>query len=263
MLAVIVTLATRFHRDRRRPMVPRPKSVRSRIEAFEREIDGLQRLLSIPGLQVAVVRDDRIVLERAYGYAHLEAKVPMTTDHLIEIASVTKTMTAVVMMQLVAEGKVSLDDRVVKYPFFRWFYPTRITPGGTPPPRAQPHVAEPPGETYLLPGESFRLRLRSLRHGHAGEVSRRGGRGVGSGATSTWNTPLPRPGGQDHRRGSIPPGDALRGGSMPRPASPLPSGIPPRAERSLSFGRFLLERQGPRAVCHRFAESSPDPRKEP
>ena len=79
----------------------------------------------------------------------------MTTDHLIEIASVTKTMTAVAMMQLVEEGKVSLDDRVVKYPFHRWFNPTRITPEV----RLR-HVLShtfqgPPGEVYCYAGNRF------------------------------------------------------------------------------------------------------------
>jgi CubicO group peptidase (beta-lactamase class C family) len=104
---------------------------------------------------VAVIQDDRIALERAYGFADLEAKVPMTTDHLIEIASVTKTLTAVVMMQLVQEGKVSLDDRVVKYPFHRWFYPTRITPEV----RLRhvlSHTSQgPPGEVYCYEGNRF------------------------------------------------------------------------------------------------------------
>lgn len=99
-----------------------------RTDAFEREIQALRRLLVIPGLQVAVVDEDQIAFERAYGFADLKAKVPMTTDHLIEIASITKTMTGAVVMQLAAEGKLSLDDRVIKYPFYRWFYVTRITP---------------------------------------------------------------------------------------------------------------------------------------
>jgi CubicO group peptidase (beta-lactamase class C family) len=126
-----------------------------RIDAFEREIEGLRRLLRLPGLQVAVVQDGRVAFERAYGFADLEAKEPMRTDHLIEIASVTKTMTAVVMMQLVEEGRVSLDDRVVKYPFHRWFYPTRITPEV----RLRhvlSHTSQgPPGETFAYQGNRF------------------------------------------------------------------------------------------------------------
>jgi CubicO group peptidase (beta-lactamase class C family) len=133
------------------PTTDRP----ARTEDFEREIEGLRRLLGLPGLQVAVVQDDRIALERAYGHANLETKIPMTTDHLIEIASVTKTMTAVVMMQLVEEGKVSLDDRVVKYPFHRWFNSTRITPEV----RLRhvlSHTSQGPlGEVYCYQGNRF------------------------------------------------------------------------------------------------------------
>jgi CubicO group peptidase (beta-lactamase class C family) len=126
-----------------------------RIDAFEREVEGLRRLLAIPGLQVAVVQGDRVAFERAFGHADLKARKPMTTDHLVEIASVTKTMTAVALMQLVNEGKVSLDDRVVKYPFHRWFYPTRITPEV----RLRhvlSHTSQgPPGEAFAYQGGRF------------------------------------------------------------------------------------------------------------
>jgi CubicO group peptidase (beta-lactamase class C family) len=127
----------------------------ARANAFEHEIEGLRRLLGIPGLQVAVVRDGRVAFERAYGHADLKTREPMTTGHLIEIASVTKTMTAVALMLLVEEGKVSLDDRVVKYPFHRWFYPTRLTPEV----RLRhvlSHTSQgPPGETFVYQGNRF------------------------------------------------------------------------------------------------------------
>src|SRR5690242_12686829 len=97
-LATLSPVASRAIAD---PVEARPP----RIDAFEREVEGLRRLLGLPGLQVAIVQDGRVAFERAYGFADLEAKEPMRTDHLIEIASVTKTMTAVVMMQLVEEGR--------------------------------------------------------------------------------------------------------------------------------------------------------------
>ncbi len=125
------------------------------VDAFEKDLESLRTLLGLPGLQVAIVQDNKTVLERAYGYADLKAKTPMTTDHLLELASVTKTMTAVVIMQLVEEGKISLDDRVIKYPFDRWFYPTRITPEV----RLRhvlSHTSQgPPGETYCYQGNRF------------------------------------------------------------------------------------------------------------
>jgi CubicO group peptidase (beta-lactamase class C family) len=83
----------------------------------------------------------------------------MTSDHLLEIASVTKTMTGVVMMQLVQEGKVSLDDRVVKYPFLSWYNPVRVNPEIRLR-HALTHTSQGPlGETYCYQGNRFGLVL--------------------------------------------------------------------------------------------------------
>lgn len=154
MLAALLAVAT-FPVAPSRAGADPAEDLSRRTVAFEREIEGLRRLLGLPGCQVAVVRDGQVALERAYGHANVEAGIPLTTDHLIEIASVTKTMTAIVMMQLVEEGKVSLDDRVAKYPFHRWFYPTRITPEV----RLRhvlSHTSQgPPGEVYCYEGNRF------------------------------------------------------------------------------------------------------------
>ena len=50
---------------------------------------------------------------RAIGYADIEAKTPMTPEHRQRIGSITKTMTALCVMALVDEGRLSLDSRVV------------------------------------------------------------------------------------------------------------------------------------------------------
>ena len=65
---------------------------------------------------VALVADGgRIVYQRAFGEANMEWHVPNTMDARFEIASMTKAMTAVVIMQLVEEGKVRLDGVVSDY----------------------------------------------------------------------------------------------------------------------------------------------------
>ena len=51
----------------------------------------------------------------------------MTIDHLFWIASVTKTFTATLIMQMVDEGFVRLDDPMIDY-WFPSFFPMRITP---------------------------------------------------------------------------------------------------------------------------------------
>ena len=69
----------------------------------------------IPGLQIAVVKDDRVVLSEAYGLANVENHVSATSTTLFPINSATKTLTGVAMMQLAEAGLVDLDAPVSRY----------------------------------------------------------------------------------------------------------------------------------------------------
>ncbi|MBB4633601.1 serine hydrolase domain-containing protein [Sphingosinicella soli] len=68
-----------------------------------------------PGLQVAVYKDGASVLVKSYGSADLELNVPVTNDSIFRIGSVTKQFTAVALLKLQEEGKLSLDDTLSKY----------------------------------------------------------------------------------------------------------------------------------------------------
>ena len=70
---------------------------------------------------VAVVADkDKILQTTAVGFADVNAKKPMKADSIFWIASQSKPMTAVAVMMLVDEGKITLDDPIEKYlPEFR------------------------------------------------------------------------------------------------------------------------------------------------
>jgi D-alanyl-D-alanine carboxypeptidase len=68
-----------------------------------------------PGLEVAVIRDGRTVLMKSYGSANLEQHVPVSNDGVFRIGSVTKQFTAVALLLLAEEGKVSLQDKLSKY----------------------------------------------------------------------------------------------------------------------------------------------------
>ena len=69
----------------------------------------------IPGLQVAVVKDDKVVLSESYGLANVENRVPATARTLFPLNSATKAFTGVAMMQLAEAGLVSLDAPVSRY----------------------------------------------------------------------------------------------------------------------------------------------------
>ncbi len=74
-------------------------------------------LLGLPGFVAGVVRDGKLAFVQAEGFADLESRTPMRQDHIFFLASLTKTFTAVMMMQFVQEKRISLDDYLLDYPF--------------------------------------------------------------------------------------------------------------------------------------------------
>lgn len=68
-----------------------------------------------PGCAALVARNGKIVYHKAHGMADLENNVPMRTDHVFRIGSVTKQFTAVAILQLAEAGKLSLQDDLTKY----------------------------------------------------------------------------------------------------------------------------------------------------
>lgn len=66
----------------------------------------------IPGLSAVVVKNGAIVWRGAYGFRDAAEKHPVTPDTLFELASVSKTVLAVAVFQLVEQGKLALDGDV-------------------------------------------------------------------------------------------------------------------------------------------------------
>ncbi len=69
----------------------------------------------IAGLSVAVAKGSDIILAKGYGYADLENDVPASAQTVYRIGSITKQFTAVAIMQLVEQGKLSLNDELTKF----------------------------------------------------------------------------------------------------------------------------------------------------
>src|SRR5207249_2946676 len=66
----------------------------------------------VPGGTIAVGRDGAIVYARGFGYSDQENKEAVEPDALFRLASVSKPITAVAVLQLVERGKLKLDDKV-------------------------------------------------------------------------------------------------------------------------------------------------------
>ncbi len=84
----------------------------TRLDSFVLEKMSQTR---IPGISLAVVRDGEVVYARGYGFKDIERGLPPTPETVYGIGSVTKSFTALAVLKLVEEGKLSLDDEVSKY----------------------------------------------------------------------------------------------------------------------------------------------------
>lgn len=79
---------------------------------IDRQIERFMDHSDIKGVSLAVVKNERLVFARSYGYADVENEIKTSPEHLFRIASVSKLVTAVAIMKLVEEGKLSLADPV-------------------------------------------------------------------------------------------------------------------------------------------------------
>ena len=68
-----------------------------------------------PGCALGVSRNGRVVYERGYGMANLETGTPITPASIFHVASVSKQFTAMAIMLLARDGKLSVDDDIRKY----------------------------------------------------------------------------------------------------------------------------------------------------
>ncbi len=94
---------------------PRPLE-RVECEAF---VDGLMAghlvAFDVAGATVTVVRGGEILFAKGYGLADVAAGTPVTDETLFRIGSISKLLVWTAVMQLVEEGKISLDDDVNSY----------------------------------------------------------------------------------------------------------------------------------------------------
>jgi CubicO group peptidase (beta-lactamase class C family) len=98
------------------------------------EIDALfvkfQEDANVPGIAYGVVRDGKLAYVKAAGVQELTDKRPVTPDTLFRIASMTKAFTALSILKLRDDGRLSLEDLAEKHiPEMRnWKYPTSDSP---------------------------------------------------------------------------------------------------------------------------------------
>jgi CubicO group peptidase (beta-lactamase class C family) len=86
---------------------------------LQNSIDDLSKNIinskQLSGISILLIKDDKILYNKAFGYADIQTKKSLQTDDIFRIASQTKALTSVAVMMLWEEGKFLLDDPISKY----------------------------------------------------------------------------------------------------------------------------------------------------
>ncbi len=97
------------------PEIPVTGEILPGGEQLER-LDGLMKQIlarhEVPGAAVAITHNGKLLVARGYGWANVEEREPVRPVTLFDLASVSKSITAVTILKLVEQGRLRLDERV-------------------------------------------------------------------------------------------------------------------------------------------------------
>lgn len=102
-LALLCTLASSARADT------------SLVERLDQIVTKFMQQGGKPGISVAIQRGPRVIYSKGFGFADVELRVPVTPETVFPIGSITKTMTGLVVAQLVDAGKIDLDAPAGRY----------------------------------------------------------------------------------------------------------------------------------------------------
>lgn len=84
-------------------------------ESIDAMVERARKTFDVPGIGVAIVKDDKLVIAKGFGVRKLGDAAPVTANTLFGIASNTKAFTSASLAILVDEGKIHWSDRVIDY----------------------------------------------------------------------------------------------------------------------------------------------------
>jgi CubicO group peptidase (beta-lactamase class C family) len=94
--------------------------LQQRLDLLVEQLEQQRQTQHVPGMAIAVVKDDEVVLAHGFGTASVEEETPVTPETVFAIGSSTKAFTATLVGMLVDEGKMDWDDPVTDYlPYFQ------------------------------------------------------------------------------------------------------------------------------------------------
>jgi CubicO group peptidase (beta-lactamase class C family) len=94
------------------------------LDGFDAFVEQALKDWKVPGLALAVVKGDQVILLKGYGFRDAEKQLPVTPQTLFAIGSITKSFTVTTLGMLMDEGKLDWDEPVRNvFPKFKMFDP--------------------------------------------------------------------------------------------------------------------------------------------
>jgi CubicO group peptidase (beta-lactamase class C family) len=94
--------------------------LQQKLDLLVEQLEQQRQTLHVPGMAIAVVKDDEVILTHGFGIASVEEETPVTPETIFAIGSSTKAFTSTLVGMLVDEGKMDWDDPVTDYlPYFQ------------------------------------------------------------------------------------------------------------------------------------------------
>jgi CubicO group peptidase (beta-lactamase class C family) len=88
---------------------------RSPIDSINQYVASELRHQRVPGASVAILRGDRVLLARGYGFANLELRIPASDSTIYQSGSLGKQFTAAAVLMLAEQGRLRLDEKILKW----------------------------------------------------------------------------------------------------------------------------------------------------
>lgn len=101
-----------------------PAQAREPFQSLDAFVEKAMELQQVPGLAIAIVRNDSVLYTKGYGVQKAGTNTPVDGNTIFAIGSASKAFTATLVAMMVSDGTMKFDDKVAEYlPDFRLFDP--------------------------------------------------------------------------------------------------------------------------------------------
>jgi CubicO group peptidase (beta-lactamase class C family) len=121
ILLILVLLIVILLLDFSAPATPvLTPELQQKLDLLVEQLEQQRQTHHVPGMAIAVVKDNEVILTYGFGNASVEEETPVTPETIFAIGSSTKAFTSTLVGMLVDEGKMDWDDPVTQYlPYFQ------------------------------------------------------------------------------------------------------------------------------------------------